>query len=103
MSAVFIFQHAVTNADFSEYILGLSRIFFNFAADICHIDPQDLVIAVRVRPPDGAHEIAVGQYPSGILCQQCQKLVFNLCQMDLLSVQKNQSLFKINFQPLCLV
>ena len=45
------FRHPVPYSDLCKYILWLRRIFFNFPANICHINAQDLVIASGLWPP----------------------------------------------------
>ena len=45
---------------------------------MCHIDPQDLVVAVRVGAPDSADDIIVGKDFSGLFGQKGYQLVFDL-------------------------
>lgn len=100
---IFIFQHPIADADFGEDILGLCGILFDFAADVSHIHTQNLVVAVHVRPPDGTHNLVVGEDFAGVLGQKCEELVFDLGQVNLFTCQGNQALFKIDFQVKCLV
>ena len=46
-----IFPYAVAHAHFRENILGITGLGFNFAADVGHIHPQDLVVCLGFRPP----------------------------------------------------
>ena len=78
-----VFYHAVTDAGFGKNILRLARIFFELAADVCHIDAQDFVAAVHIRAPDILHNGAVSQYFAGMLCQVCDNIIFDRCQVQL--------------------
>lgn len=63
-SGIFIFSHAVADADLCENILRLCRVLFYLPADICHVDAKNLIVAVRIRSPDSVHDEFIGQNPS---------------------------------------
>lgn len=44
--------------------------FFNFPADVGHVDAQDFVVALGAGPPELLHEKVIGQHTSGIFAQQ---------------------------------
>ena len=73
-----LIPHTVANSDLCENILRLSRIFFQLSPDMGHIDPEDLVVAVIVRPPDLTHQIIVGQHLSRLAGEKGYQLVFDL-------------------------
>ena len=78
-SDTLILTHAVADADLGKNILRLGRILFYFAADVSHVYAEDLVVAVRVRPPDGTPFEGVKGSWEDILempvsCNDCQGL-----------------------------
>ena len=74
----FAFPHSVSDSDFRINILRFCRIEFQLSPDMCHIDPQDLVVAVCVGTPDSADDIIVGKDFSGLFGQKGYQLVFDL-------------------------
>lgn len=63
-----------------------------------HIDSEDLVVAVAVRPPDLLHQIIVSQYFACLLCQHEYQIVLDLGKMNLLTVKRDKPFFKIDHQ-----
>ena len=63
-----------------------------------HIDAQNAVVIVRIRPPDIGNDGVIRHDTSGILRQEGEDLKFNLCEMNLLSRHAHLVLFKINDQ-----
>ena len=45
---IFVFQHSVPDSDLCEHVLRLGRVFLDLPPDICHVDSEDLVVAVHV-------------------------------------------------------
>ena len=43
-----------------------------------HVDPQDLIVAVRKWTPDSADDVIIGENFPGLLGQQGDQLVLNL-------------------------
>ena len=88
--------HPVADADFSKYVLGFCGIFLQLPADVCHIDAEDLIVAVRIGAPDFSDNGFIGHDPSGVLCQQADQLIFDLGQMDFTAFYLYQTAFKVN-------
>ena len=93
-------RHAVADADFREDILGVTGIFFDFTPDVGHIDPQNLVVVVRVRSPDPGDDGIVGQHPPRIFGEQGHEFVLYLRQMDILFIHKYDPFVKIDYKVL---
>ena len=53
-------SHIRAHSGFCKNILRLCRLFFYLAADICHVDPEDTVIPVLIRPPYLAQLVVFG-------------------------------------------
>ena len=71
-------------------ILGLGGVLLQLAADIGHIDPQDLVAAAAaVRPPDVLQDEVVGEHLPGVDGQQLDDLELVLGEVDLLPRQEH--------------
>ena len=45
-----VLQHPVSDAQFCQDVFGLGGVFLQLAADVGHVDPQDLVVAALVGP-----------------------------------------------------
>ena len=52
-------DHAIADAGLGEDILRLGRIFFDLAADVRHVDAEDLVVAAGAGAPELFDEIVV--------------------------------------------
>lgn len=78
--------HPVSYANFCKYVLGFCGIFFQLAADMGHVDTQDLIIIVRIRPPYFGDNGFVGHNTARILSQQTNQLIFNLGQVYFLTL-----------------
>ena len=78
-----------------EDIPGLCRIVFNLAADIRHVDTQDLVVAVCVGPPHIGQDRSVGDDFAGILGEVGNDLILNGRQVDDLAANCEQALGEI--------
>ena len=46
------FDHAVADAGFGEDVGGLGGVFFDLAADVGHVDAEDLVVAAGAGAPE---------------------------------------------------
>ena len=90
------FLHPVSDPDLRVNVVGFCRILLQLPADIGHVDPQDLIIRVRVGPPDLLQDKIIGQHLAGISGKQGHQLVLDLGQMDILAFQRNQSLLKVD-------
>ena len=55
------FDHAVADAGFGEDVGGLGGVFFDLAADVGHVDAEDLVVAAGAGAPELFDEVVVGQ------------------------------------------
>ena len=74
-------DHAIADAGLGEDILRLGRIFFDLAADVRHVDAEDLVVAPGARTPQLLDEIVVGQNLARVQAQQGHELIFVLRQL----------------------
>ena len=92
------FQQAVSDAGLCENKLWLGGILLNFAADVCHIDPKNLVVGFHVRSPDFLHDGIVCDYAAGIPGKQRNNAVFVLREMYVLTAYKNLVLVEINVE-----
>ena len=54
-------------SDLRENVPGLGRICLDLSADICHVDPEDPVVVLHVRPPDLADDGVVGDDAACVL------------------------------------
>ena len=61
-----------------------------------HVYPQNLVVTIRKRPPYFGNNTLIGHDLAGILGQQGNQLIFDLGQMDILSLYLYQPAFKVN-------
>ena len=64
MYGLFAFCEAVADAYLGEQIFRLGGVLFDFAADVRHVDAQDLIITARAGPPQLLNNVVVGQYLS---------------------------------------
>ena len=78
--------------------MGLSGVLFYLAADVRHVHPQNLVVLLRVWPPDAPQDRVVGQHPPRVLGQQGEELVLDLGQMDSFALQTEDPLVEVYFQ-----
>ena len=92
------FRHAVADADLCKDMLRSGRVLLDFAADVGHIHPQDLVVVIHIGAPYLFHEIGIGEYLAAVSGKQSEELEFDLCQMHHGSGESDQMLFKINGQ-----
>ena len=89
------FAHSVANTDLCKYVLWLSRVFFQFSADMGHIYPKDLVDIICIWSPDLCDNGFIGHDPAGILGKETYQLVFNLGKVDILIFDLYQTTFKV--------
>ena len=62
--------HTVAYAYLSEEVFRLSGIFLNLAADVGHVDPENLVVSAGARPPQLLDDVIIGQNPAGVLAEE---------------------------------
>ena len=67
---LFALGHSIAHANFCEKIFGFGGILFNFSADICHVDTQNLIVSTGAGTPEFLDNKIVGQYFAGIFAQQ---------------------------------
>ena len=65
-------------ADLGEDIGGLGRIFLDLAADVRHVDAQDLVIAAGAGAPERADEIVIRQHLARVQAEKGDELILVL-------------------------
>ena len=53
-----------------EEVFRLGGIFFDLAADIGHVDPENLIVAAGAGAPQLLDDVIVGQDPAGVLAEQ---------------------------------
>lgn len=94
----FILNHPVSNPNLRKYILRLRRVLLQLPSDVGHIDAQNAVVIVRIRPPDIGNDGVIRHNPAGILSQEGNNFKFYLREMNLFSRQSNLVLLKINDQ-----
>ena len=81
---VAILKHPVANTQLCKNILRFARVFFDLTANIRHIDAQNPVVIISIRPPDLVNQCVIGHNLAGILGQQRNNLVLHPGQMDFL-------------------
>ena len=64
------FRHTVADADFRKEIFRLGGVFLDFAADVGHIDPENLIVAAGPGAPELLDDVIIGQNPTGVLAQK---------------------------------
>lgn len=84
-----VLQHTVSDAQFCQDIFGLGGVFLQLAADVGHVDPQDLVVAALVGAPDMLEDEVIGEYLAGMETEQLQDLELVLCEVDLLAAHED--------------
>jgi len=93
-----LLRHPVSDSDFRKNIDGLSRIWFQFPADISHIYTENRIIIILQGPPYMLNQAIIGQNSAAVFSQQGDNFEFILGQMDFLSVPCGQMLFKVNLK-----
>lgn len=78
---IIAFHHTVADADLCENVLGFRRVLFDLAANVCHVDPQDLVSALALRTPQFTEDVIISEYSPRTPCQQGNNAVLVLGQM----------------------
>ena len=96
LSSSFVFEHSITHADLREDIFGRGGVFLDLAADICHVDTQDLVVGLGLGPPDLLDEVVVGQDLPCIFAEQRHDLEFVERQVDVLPVDEHMVLVVVD-------
>ena len=71
-------DHAVADAGFGEDVGGLGGVFFDLAADVGHVDAEDLVVAAGAGAPELLDEIVVGQDLARVQAEEGDELVLVL-------------------------
>ena len=71
-------DHAVADADLGEDIGGLGRIFLDLAADVRHVDAQDLVVAAGAGASERADEIVIRQHLARVQAEKGDELILVL-------------------------
>ena len=72
------FYHAVAHAHLGEDIVGLGGVLLYFPADIGHVHPEYLVVALALGAPELLHDEVIGEHLAGAFAQQGHYLVFVL-------------------------
>ena len=72
------FDHAVADAGFGEDVGGLGGVFFDLAADVGHVDAEDLVVAAGAGAPELLDEIIICQDLARVQAEQRNQLIFCL-------------------------
>ena len=80
--------------------MRLCRIAFQFAADICHVYAEDLVIGIGIRPPDFLQDKVIRENLARIFGKQGYQLILDLGQVDVFSIQRHHPFIKINDQAI---
>ena len=55
--------------------MRLGGVLLDLAADVCHVDAQDLVAALALRPPQLLHNEVIGEHLARALAQQRDDLI----------------------------
>ena len=81
---VFILSHPIAYAYFCVDVFRLSRVSLNLPPYVSHIDPQDLVVVVRIGTPYAGQDGGIGDNLSGILRQKGDDFIFDRSEVYLL-------------------
>ena len=65
--------------------MRLGGVLLDLAADVCHVDAQDLVAALALRPPQLLHNEVIGEHLARALAQQRDDPVLILREMSVLA------------------
>ena len=84
MSVSIPFDHAVAHAHLGEDVLRLGRVLFDLSADVGHVDPEDLVVALALGAPQLLHDEVIGQDLAGAFAQQGHDFILVLGQAAVL-------------------
>ena len=79
--------------------MWLRRIFFQFSADVRHVDPENPVVVVRVGPPHMRNDGVIGHDPAGIDGEEGDDFKFHLGQMHGLFFHGYKPSVKIDGKP----
>ena len=69
-SLLFSLGQTIAHADLRKEVFGLGGVFLDFAADIGHVDPEDLIVSSCPGTPQLLDDGVVSQHFAGIFAQQ---------------------------------
>ena len=65
-------DHAVANTGFRKDVFRIGWIFLDFAPDIGHVHPQNLIVPAGCRAPDFFQQEIIGQHLAGVAGQKAE-------------------------------
>ena len=88
----------VAHADVGDFVLGRGGILLDLAADVRHVDAQDLIVRLGLGAPDLADEEIVGQHLTGVFAQQRHDLELVEREVNVLPAHENMVLVVVDGQ-----
>ena len=79
-------------------VFGFGGVFLNLAADVGHVDPEDLIVSSRPGAPQLLDDGVVGQHFSGVFAQQGDDPKLTEGEMDVLTSHQHLVLVVVNGQ-----
>ena len=81
---VFVLSHPIAHTYLCIDVFRLCRICLDLTPYSCHIDPQDLVVVIRIGTPYTGQDGGIGDYLSGILRKKGNDLILNRSEVHFL-------------------
>ena len=91
--------HPVADAYLGEDVLRLGGVFLEFAADVRHVDAEDLAVFLGAQAPELAEHVVVGQDAARVEAEHGDYLVLVLREVHALAVHEDAALFVVYLEP----